>query len=144
MFKEEKIDLHEIKKTLKERNLVFSEEGIYIMPEGSSEDSDLLNEHAPDIYKFLKQNDIDSILVKKENYSFLALRDSTEILAYIIGIPFCVLANFLYDWIKNNFNDKSIIEFKFTKKKKNGEMYKIKFKGTSKELQKVLEQLGEI
>lgn len=114
------------------------------MPEGSSEDSDLLNEHAPDIYKFLKQNDIDSILVKKENYSFLALRDSTEILPYIIGIPFSVLANFLYDWIKNNFNDKSIIEFKFTKKKKNGEMYKIKFKGTSKELQKVLEQLGEI
>ncbi len=144
MFKEEKIDLYEIENILKERNLKFSEEEIYIMPESSYENSDLLNEYTPDIYKFLKLHDIKSIIVKKESYSYLALRDDSIILPLIIGIPFSVIANFLYDWIKNNFNDKSKIELNFTKKKKNGEIYKIKFKGTQKDLKKVLKQLEDI
>ena len=42
MFKEEKIDLYEIENILK-KNLKFSEE-IYIMPESSYENSDLIND----------------------------------------------------------------------------------------------------
>ena len=55
-----------------------------------------------------------------------------------------IIANFLYDWIKNNFKDQSVIKLKFTSKKKNGKLVKIKFEGTKKELKQVLKQLEDI
>ena len=62
----------------------------------------------------------------------------------IVGISASIIANFLYDWIKNNFKDQSIIKLKFTSKKKNGKLVKIKFEGTKKELKQVLKQLEDI
>lgn len=144
MFQEKDISFDEIEKILKERNLEFLEEEIYIMPEASEENSDILNEYTPDIHKFLKLHDIKSIIVRKENYSYLGLRDDSIILPYLIGIPFSIIANFLYDWIKNNFKDQSVINLKFTSKKKNGKLVKIEFEGTKKELKKVLKQLKDI
>ena len=144
MIQEEEISFDEIEKILKKRNLEFFKDEIYIMPEASEENSDILNEYTPDIHKFLKLHGIKSIIVKKENHSYLALRDDSIILPLIVGISSSIIANFLYDWIKNNFKDQSVIKLKFISKKKNGKLVKIKFEGTKKELKQVLKQLEDI
>ena len=64
MIQEEEISFDEIEEILKKRNLEFFKDEIYIMPEASEENSDILNEYTPDIHKFLKLHGIKSIIVK--------------------------------------------------------------------------------
>ena len=52
MIQEEEISFDEIEEILKKRNLEFFKDEIYIMPEASEENSDILNEYTPDIHKF--------------------------------------------------------------------------------------------
>ncbi|MDX1808197.1 MAG: hypothetical protein R3331_01525 [Sulfurospirillaceae bacterium] len=143
MIKEITIDINEVAETLKKRNIQFTENGIFIMPEGYSESSDILNEYTPDIHKVLKQNQVNNIVVKRESYEYLSLRDATVILPLIIGIPFSILSSFIYDWIKNNFDTQSIIKLRFTKKKKDGKYVEIEIEGDKNEIKTILDSLKD-
>lgn len=143
MIKETTIDINEVVETLKKRNIQFRDNGIFIMPEGYSESNDILNEYTPDIHKVLKQNQVNNIVVKRESYEYLSLRDATVILPLIIGIPFSILSSFIYDWIKNNFDTQTIIKLRFTKKKKDGKYVEIEIEGDKNEIKTILDSLKD-
>lgn len=143
MIKEDIVDIEEISNILKERNIIFSDKEIYIMPELNLTDKDILNEYTPDIHKILKLHNIKNTIIKKENYEYLSLRDATVVLPYIIGIPFSIIASFIYDWIKNNFDDQSIIKLKFAKKKKDGKYVKLEIEGDKNEIKEIIDSLKD-
>lgn len=143
MIKEVPFDINDIYHDLKERDIIYSDNEIYIMPEGTSNDKDIINEYTPDISKILKLHKVNNIIVKKTSYEYLALRDDSIILPLIVGIPFSILSSFIYDWIKKSFNDQSIIKLKFTKRKKNNQYVKIEIEGNKEEIKNILESLKD-
>lgn len=143
MISEVPFDINDICHNLKERDIIYSDNEIYIMPESTSNDKDIINEYTPDISKILKLHNVNNIIVKKTSYEYLALRDASIILPLIVGIPFSILSSFIYDWIKKSFNDQSIIKLKFTKKKKNNQYVKIEIEGNKEEIKNILESLKD-
>lgn len=142
MFKERDVDVQYLLDSLHKRNIEFLDGVAYIMPESADGQTDLLNEHSPDLKKDFKEKGIESIVVRGEQHSYVALRSADVILPLIFGIPFAIFANFITDWIKDNLAVGKTVRVKYVMKKK--DKYKeIIIEGTSDEVSKILDRLKE-
>ena len=139
MIKEKKIDFQKIKDIIEKRGNVFNEETVYILPE-YSDNTDILNEYTPDIYKILKKHKIDVVVVKKNQHAYQALRDETIILPLILGIPFSILSSLIYDWIKKSFSP-SRLKIRVVTKDATGNYKEIQIEGTPNEVKESLIEL---
>jgi hypothetical protein len=142
MIKENEIDISEIKDTLAERGIDFNDNVVYIMPESSNAEYDLINEHSPDLNKVLKAAGMQSLVVRGKNHKYLALRSADIILPLIIGIPSGVIANFITGWIKESFDADKKIRLRYVKEV-NGKYKEITIEGTSDEVKDILNDLKE-
>ncbi|WP_024300204.1 hypothetical protein [Methylomicrobium lacus] len=142
MLEINEVDINGIKSILSDRNIEFHKGVAYIMPESSNDGIDIINEHAPDLRKDLKESGIESVVVRGENHNYLALRSIDTILPLIYGIPFAVFANFITDWIKDNLEENKKVRVKYIKEE--GDKYKeIIIEGTESEVKEVLDRLKE-
>lgn len=143
MLEINEIDIKVVESILSARNIELHEGVAYILPESSDDGVDIINEYAPDLKKYFKDSGIESVVVKGEQHKYLALRSADIILPLIYGIPFCVFANFLTDWIKDNLEESKKIRVKYIKEE--GDKYKeIIIEGTGSEVVEVLDRLKEL
>lgn len=142
MIRESEIDVNELLIALSERNVNYCDGTAYIMPEGSSEGVDLLNEYAPDLRKDFRDMGIDSIVVRGEKHNYFALRSADIILPLIFGIPFAVFANFITKWIDSYLKNDKVVRVKYVKPEGN-KYKKIVIEGTGDEVKEILNSLKE-
>lgn len=137
-MEEKEVDFDEIIRLMKDRGLDYDENTVYIFPDSFDAEQDLLSENTPDVYKKLKQINPDTFIVKKENYSYLSLKDESIILPLIIGIPFSILANLITNWITS---DDKKIKIKVIKKNKKNKFTKYVIEGNKKEVLKIIKEM---
>lgn len=142
MIKENEIDINSYLKQISDRKIICEENVAYLMPEGSADGIDILNEHSPDLRKDLEEFGVNAVVVKGNEHTYQALRSADIILPLILGIPFAVLANFLTDWLRSNIEKDKTVSVRFIKK--DGEKYKeITIEGLGKDVEKIIDSLKE-
>ncbi|MBO1249934.1 hypothetical protein J1777_08890 [Comamonas denitrificans] len=142
MIKENEINIDSYIKAISDRKIIYEENVAYIMPEGSADGIDILNEYSPDLRKDLEEFGVNSVVVKGDEHTYKALRSADIILPLILGIPFAVLANFLTDWLRSNIEKGKTVSVKFIKK--DGEKYKeITIEGLGEDVEKIIESLKD-
>ncbi|MDE2194693.1 hypothetical protein [Pseudomonas sp.] len=142
MIKENDIDIKSYINAISDRKISYEENVAYIMPEGSADGVDVLNEFSPDLRKDLKEFGVKAVVVKGEAHTYQALRSADIILPLIFGIPFAVLANFLTDWLRQNIAKDKTVSVKFIKK--DGENYKeIIIEGSGVEVESIINSLKD-
>ncbi|MGE8517047.1 MAG: hypothetical protein ACN6OM_10565 [Alcaligenes nematophilus] len=142
MIKENEINIDSYIKAISDRKITYEENVAYIMPEGSADGIDILNEYSPDLRKDLEEFGVNSVVVKGDKHTYKALRSADIILPLILGIPFAVLANFLTDWLRSNIERGKTVSVKFIKK--DGKKYKeITIEGLGEDVEKIIESLKD-
>lgn len=142
MKEETDFDIATIEKTLTSRGIEFNSDQVYIMPESTSDEFDLINENTPDIYKILKSAGVDAVVVKGENIKYLGLRDDSILLPLIIGIPFSILANYLTVWLQSKFSSDKEVQLEIVIRKE--KIYKkIKIKGKTNDVVKIINEMKD-
>lgn len=140
MIKENEINIDYYIKEISDRRITYQENVAYIMPEGSANGIDILNEHSPDLRKDLKEFGVNSVVVKGDAHTYKALRSADIILPLILGIPFSVLANFLTDWLRSNIEKGKTVSVKFIKDE-GGKYKEITIEGPGEDVEKIIESL---
>jgi hypothetical protein len=142
MLKKHNIDLESYIRTISDRKISYEENVAYIMPEGSADGIDILNEYSPDLRKDLIEFGVKAIVVKGGAHTYQALRSADVILPLILGIPFSILANFLTDWLRQNIEKDKTVSVKFIKKE--GENYKeINIEGSGVDVESIINSLRD-
>lgn len=142
MLEENVIDIEYYLEEISNRKIGHEQDVAYIMPEGSADGVDILNEYSPDLRKDLKEFGVKAIVVKGEVHTYQALRSADIILPLIFGIPFAILANFLTDWLKKNIPKDKTVSVKFIKKE--GTSYKkIVVEGSAAEVESIINSLKD-
>lgn len=142
MLEENDIDIECYLMEISSRKISREEDVAYIMPEGSADGVDILNEYSPDLRKDFKEFGVKAVVVKGETHTYQALRSADIILPLILGIPFAILANFLTDWLKKNIPKDKTVSVKFIKKE--GDNYKkIVVEGSAAEVESIINSLKD-
>lgn len=142
MLVKNEINLESYIKELFDRKITYEEKVAYIMPEGTADGIDILNENSPDLKKDLKEFGIKSLVVKGEKHTYQAFRSADVILPLIFGIPFSVLANFLTDWLRKNIGGDKTVSVKFIKEDE-GKYKEIIIEGSREEVEKIINSLKD-
>lgn len=120
---------------IKERELEYNSETVYILPEYYTDENDVLNGLAPNINKIFLQSNINCKLVyHKDRYTYLTLNDADIIFPLLFDISIGLVANVIGYYID-----------KFIKAKKSNPNIKVKFisKETKKEVYRQYEVEGD-
>jgi hypothetical protein len=143
MLQINEVDINELKSILLNRNIDCREGVAYIMPESSNDGMDIINEYAPDLRKDFIASGIESVVVRGEGHSYLALRSVDIILPLIYGIPFAVFANFITEWIRSNLEESKKVRVKYVKEE-DGNYKEIIIEGNGGEVNEILERLKDL
>lgn len=142
MLSEKEVNIQPYIEDLSNRCIEYQNNVAYIMPEGSEDGVDLLNEYAPDLRKDFTESAIDSVVVKGSKHNYIGRRSADIILPLIWGIPFSIFANFMTDWLRDNVPNGKIVRLKYIKKDE-GNYKEITVEGNSKDVEKILKNLME-
>lgn len=142
MLQEYDVDIECYLKEISNRKINHEQDVAYIMPEGSVDGVDVLNEYSPDLRKDLKDFGVKAVVVKGETHTYRALRSADIILPLIFGIPFSILANFLTNWLKENIPKDKTVSVKFIKKE-GGNYKKIVVEGSAAEVESIINSLKD-
>lgn len=143
MIKKTVINFEAYAQKLSERNLTYSENNVYIFPEGCGEEEDLLNTFTPDLHKILKRNSINSVVVKHEKYAYLSLKDAGIILPFIVNVTSGVVVAIIAKWINDNIPSNKKLKIKFITKKNEDTYTEFEIEGSPTEAIDALNQIKD-
>ena len=121
-------ELTKIIESLKNRNMDYEMDAIYILPEYIDGSTDVLNGLSPNINKILLLDKNNSkIVYNKEDFTYLTLNDADIIFPLLFNIPIGLVTNLIVhyiDRILKKSKSKSNIKVKFISKETNKEKHK--------------------
>lgn len=146
MIKEKSVNIEDYLKILEKRGIKFSEDSIYILPAsiGESEDKDLLNPLTPDIFKTLRKEKVNAVVVKGKNRSYLTTKSADVILPIFIGVTSSVISGIILNWIYKNFENHKTVKLSYISKTSDGNYKEFTIEGRIDELQATIDKIKDI